>query len=98
MNNKKQTYSQKLLDPRWQKKRLEIFQRDDFTCQACGDKEHTLHVHHKFYEFGKEPWEYDNNILITLCAECHEMEEYYKADIQEKIKQLLTDGYTYAHI
>ena len=31
-------YSEKLKDPRWQKKRLEILERDNFRCQYCGDK------------------------------------------------------------
>ncbi len=39
-------YSEKLKDPRWQKKRLEIFQRDEFHCQQCGDGENTLCVHY----------------------------------------------------
>ncbi len=30
----KQQYASKLKDPRWQKKRLEILQRDDFACQS----------------------------------------------------------------
>lgn len=68
------TYKEKLLDPRWQKKRLEILSRDDFSCCYCGDKDNTLHVHHKSYGDG-EPWEIENNHLITLCKECHEQEE-----------------------
>ena len=68
-------YSEQLKDPRWQKKRLEILQRDDFTCQVCGDKESTLHVHHKCYTKGKKPWEYEAYSLITLCEECHKDEK-----------------------
>lgn len=64
------TYSDKLKDPRWQKKRLEIFKRDKFTCKACGDNETTLNVHHKEYSNG-EPWEIENKLLITLCEHCH---------------------------
>lgn len=30
-----------------------------------------LHVHHKHYIKGKEPWDYDDSALITLCADCH---------------------------
>jgi hypothetical protein len=33
-----------------------------------------LHVHHKYYENGNEPWEYANNALITLCEKCHNEE------------------------
>jgi len=69
------TYSEKLRDPRWQKKRLNILNRDDWTCQNCGDKEATLHVHHMVYERDNEPWEYDDNILVTLCESCHENEK-----------------------
>src|SRR5262245_31613135 len=71
-------YQQKLLDPRWQKKRLEVFERDEWTCQACHDKEATLHVHHRYYEQGCEPWEYPLDAFITYCAECHELETFYK--------------------
>lgn len=40
------SYSEKLLDPRWQKKRLEILARDNWTCQRCGAVNCELHVHH----------------------------------------------------
>jgi len=62
-------YSDKLRDPRWQKKRLEVMQRDDFTCLACGDKTTTLNVHHKYYS--GNPWEADMDGLETLCETCH---------------------------
>ena len=63
-------YAQKLRDPRWQRKRLEILSRDDFTCQECKATDKTLHVHHRFYKKGLEPWEYDK-ALVTLCEDCH---------------------------
>ena len=72
-------YSDKLKDPRWQKKRLEIFERDEFTCQKCGDNESTLSVHHLRYIRGKNPWEYPNEKLMTLCESCHS-EEYEMMD------------------
>jgi hypothetical protein len=65
------SYSEKLKDPRWQKKRLEILNRDDFKCLVCGDGSETLHVHHKRYEKGCEPWDYPNEELCTLCETCH---------------------------
>lgn len=75
------TYSEKLRDPRWQKKRLEIMNRDEFGCQICGDKESTLNVHHKEYVRGKAPWDYDGNHLITLCELCHSRVEEAKGHI-----------------
>lgn len=68
------TYSEKLRDPRWQRKRLEVMQRDDFACQFCEAKDKTLNVHHVEYIKGREPWEYDNLYLITVCEECHKFE------------------------
>lgn len=64
------SYSEQLKDPRWQRKRLEILQRDGFACRNCGDKEKELHVHHIVYIKGMAPWEYDQS-LLTLCTDCH---------------------------
>lgn len=68
------TYSEKLKDPRWQRKRLAILDRDNFTCQHCQDTTKTLHVHHLDYLHGKEPWDYDDTFLLTLCEDCHQAE------------------------
>ena len=67
----KPSYSELLRDPRWQKKRLEIMERDDFMCVHCCDDKSTLNVHHCFYKYGRNPWDYPNNALITVCEECH---------------------------
>lgn len=72
MTNKKPSYSELLKDPRWQKRRLEILSRDNFTCQRCRDDESTLHVHHKHYHKGRMPWDYEDRELVTLCEFCHE--------------------------
>jgi 5-methylcytosine-specific restriction endonuclease McrA len=80
-------YSEKLKDPRWQKKRLEIFERDNFACQLCGDSESTLVVHHFKYE--GEPWEIDNKYLITYCESCHESEHIDKKLYLSKINKYL---------
>lgn len=68
----KTPYFQKLLDPRWQKKRLEVLESAEWMCESCMDDSSTLHVHHKQYFNGREPWEYEAAQLAVLCAECHE--------------------------
>ena len=65
------SYSAKLLDPLWQKKRVEILQRDNFTCQLCGDTRTTLQVHHEKYK--GNPWDIPSEHLKTLCAHCHDV-------------------------
>jgi hypothetical protein len=70
-------YKQKLLDPRWQKMRLNVLQRDDWSCQICESKEKTLHVHHiEYHPMIENPWEYEEDSLLTLCCECHEIETF----------------------
>jgi hypothetical protein len=91
MSNK--TYSEKLKDPRWQKKRLEILSRDEWTCTSCGGSKTTLHVHHKYYTYGNEPWEYDNDVLITLCEHCHKAEESFKEVLYDMPRSLLRAGF-----
>lgn len=65
------SYWEKLQDPRWQKKRLEILERDGWRCTECSDESKPLHVHHGYYEKGFDPWEYRNDTLRTLCEDCH---------------------------
>lgn len=65
------SYFEKLKDPRWQRKRIETLEAAAFSCQSCGDDESTLHVHHKQYFKGREPWEYDVEQLAVLCESCH---------------------------
>lgn len=91
---KKQTYAELLKDPRWQKKRSEIMRRDNFTCQHCGSTDKELHVHHRMYRKGANPWEYGNDELVTLCKNCHEREteahsELYKSFLE--LKQTFID-------
>ena len=67
-------YMEKLKDPRWQKKRLQILERDGWQCIKCGDGENTLHVHHRRYIPKTDPWNYPESALVTLCDRCHEGE------------------------
>lgn len=80
-------YADKLLDPRWQKKRILILQRDNFTCQQCYSTENTLMVHHLYYGKNLDPWEAEDDWLITLCKECH---DYYHERIPQCHK-IVTD-------
>lgn len=94
----KSDFFEKYKDPRWQKKRLEIMERDDFKCCDCHADNKTLNVHHKYYMFGKNPWEYDEGILITLCEDCHQRWEYDKSIINDFTRILLAEGWTPAQL
>ena len=85
------TYAEKLKDPRWQKKRLEIMRRDEFACTMCGDSESELQVHHKEYHSNAQPWDYSDEDLCTLCRECHVKVKRLK----ERIGRLISEPYGY---
>ena len=66
-------WSSAFRDSRWQKLRLEIMERDGWTCKSCGATGDgvTLNVRHAYYESGKAPWEYPADSLVTWCEDCH---------------------------
>ncbi len=85
----KSEYAEKLKDPRWQKRRLQILERDKWSCQECGTDSKTLHVHHRFYDRGKEPWESPDHALVTLCEDCHEYETTERACAEHDLLRAL---------
>ena len=89
----KKNYSDKLKDPRWQRKRLEILERDNWHCQNCFDGESTLHVHHRRYFYGKDPWDYENHLLLTLCENCHEDEKVQRGDLESDLLEVLKEKF-----
>lgn len=84
-------YSEKLKDPRWQKKRLQIMERDGWACRLCEDNQSTLAVHHRDYLPGRNPWDYPDNLLITLCEHCHE-EEMERRGIEDRLIHSLREN------
>lgn len=92
-----QSYSTKLKSPKWQRKRLEIYQRDDWKCRHCGSDEMELNVHHIGY-IG-EPWDAPNELLLTLCIFCHMREEEKKKnEVQAFPNNFGRLGFTSLHL
>ena len=52
----------------WKKRRAKVLQRDQFTCQACLNRE-ADQVHHISYKHGYAAPLFE---LISLCTVCHE--------------------------
>lgn len=85
------SYSEKLKDPRWATLR-ETFKahrrniQNGLQCDDCGeDTSGPLHVHHRLYRKGAEPWEYSFDELRLLCVGYHDLihstESEYRAFI-----------------
>ena len=66
----KEEYNKLLQTPQWKECRQKILKRDNYTCQKCGSIKN-LQVHHLKYIKDRNPWEYPNKLLITLCGKCH---------------------------
>lgn len=82
------TYWEKLQDPKWQKRRLEVFKRADFKCEECSNDKETLHAHHKIYHKGRDPWDYSDKELACLCDSCHARWHEVKDLIDRIVAQL----------
>jgi hypothetical protein len=79
------TYAEKLKDPRWLKKRIVVLQRDAFTCRDCRATDKPLQVHHCRYSRG-EPWEVDDEFLLTLCEACHVHRQQSEREIKKIVE------------
>lgn len=88
----KMTYWEQLRSPQWQRRRLEIMQRDEFRCQYCRDGTSTLNVHHKHYVKGRLAWEYSDDELVTLCEPCHELSHEENEQWKPLLAKLPLDG------
>lgn len=89
----KSTYREKLKDPRWQRKRLEILERDNWTCCVCGATEDTLNVHHGYYCRGRNPWDYPDDTLWTLCEICHGEHQAWLTEVHAAIGRVHPQHY-----
>lgn len=94
----KNNYYELLKHPQWQKKRLKILERDNWTCQFCEETEKELQIHHKHYEYNKNPWDYEDEFLIKLCKSCHEnetneMKKYQSLFLREFKKKFRADDF-----
>lgn len=69
-------YNEKLTQKEWQDKSHRIKTRDNLKCQAfdCTTPNSILQVHHLDYLHYNKPSEYPDDMLITLCKECHKKE------------------------
>lgn len=91
-------YKEQIKSPKWQKKRLEVMQKDNFTCQLCGNTESMLNVHHLSYHRDRNIWEYEEWELITLCENCHKEEHSSMDDIINEIDSIKSRGVTMREI
>lgn len=66
------SYKEKLQDPRWRAKRERIIEVRGHKCQMCYRTDRQLTIHHGYYKFSTEPWDYEDWSLWCLCWPCHQ--------------------------
>jgi len=81
----KLSYSDKLKDIRWQKKRLQLLEAANWKCTnlKCSTPELQLHVHHRLYRKNADPWDYEDWCYAVLCENCHAVEQYLLDEAKE---------------
>lgn len=89
-SNSNASYPEKLKDQRWIRKRNLIVGKADFKCQDCGSQS-KLEVHHCYYLYGFEPWEYPFDAFRCLCHSCHDRRGMVEYILRGHLASLSTD-------
>lgn len=64
-------YSKLLRRREWREKSGELKAKSP-RCEKCGRKGGPLAVHHRWYEYGRLPWEYPDEAYMIVCSgRCH---------------------------
>lgn len=86
-------YKKLLRDPRWQKRRLEVLNAANWKCEdaGCQRNDSLLEVHHCYYIWGRDPWDYPRDCFIALCGGCHEKRQAIERTIKVSVLQCLRD-------
>lgn len=93
-------YQKELNTKQWQDKSHRIKIRDNLKCQAfdCKTPNAILQVHHLDYFNHTKPWQYPDDLLITLCAVCHEKENHRYIFEQNLFTALKMKGFLYCDL
>jgi len=86
------SYFDDLKHPLWQKRRLEVFNSENWKCQECQSTTKQLTVHHSIYVNKWHLWEYPDELLLSLCEDCHlerqNVEESLRIELMKRLKRV----------
>ena len=84
-NNTTKDYRDYLVSDSWKLLRQEVFKRDEYECQICGEKGCYLEPHHIKPKSKYPKLIYDINNGITYCIECHTKNDEQRERFRNKI-------------
>lgn len=87
--SKKTSYSEKLRDQRWKNKSQQKKEWAEYKCQDCGSSSN-LEIHHCYYRYGLEPWQYPMDSLRCLCSKCHKKRGALEMEFRAKLAEITT--------
>lgn len=72
--------------PEYYKWRSDVFERDDYTCQCCGERGGTINAHHIESYAREKELRVDLDNGVTLCESCHKEyhRNFYRNDADEE--------------
>lgn len=88
-------YTSKIAGTGWSKISKRIRERDNYTCQFCGEKNKRVVVHHKDWQgkrrgISQKEMNNDPSNLITLCDKCHNRIHRHKAkDYKDRYNKMI---------
>lgn len=92
-NDVEEKYRSKIRGRAWRMVRLVALDRDEHTCQNCGERNRRLVVHHidwRGKRRGIPSSQWNNNLenLLTLCDRCHNgIHRHKSSDYQDRYKK-----------
>ena len=79
-------YKDDLKTGHWQKRKFEVVEKANWTCEDCGaGKEKQLQVHHTAYIADKKIWEHGDAFLMCLCDTCHKSRQAIENEMRYQL-------------
>lgn len=86
------SHAAQLQTEEWKQFSRDVRREHENGCAICRRCDVQTHVHHLFYEPGLKLWEYSQNDVMLLCAECHKEFHEQLNNFRKHVFKHLTPG------
>jgi len=86
-------YAKLLKRREWRQKRAEVIAKSP-RCRKCGRKGRRFAVHHRYYDYGRLPWDYPDEAFMVVCnGKCHREADEDREEEQSDAKNFKRFGW-----